>query len=250
MEPLLHADEAIDNLRCSNLKIIQARNGYRFSIDPILLCGFTRLKEGMRVVDLGTGNGVIPLLLASRIESLPIVGLERQASMADRARRSVKLNNLQDRIQIVEADVRNLPESMTGESFDAILMNPPYRVPSSGRIAAADERAAARHELAGNITDFLQAAARLLNRNGLIYVIFLAERLTELVCEMRRLILGPKRLRMVHPRLGQAAKLVLVEGRRNGNPGLEIEPPLFIYRGAGRDYTEEVLQMYGEARDA
>jgi len=244
LEPLLHADEAIDDLHCSHLKIIQARNGYRFSIDPVLLCAFTRLNQGMRVVDLGTGNGVIPSILASRIESLQIVGLERQASMADRARRCARLNNLQDRIQIIEGDVRELPESMAGERFDAALMNPPYRAPSSGRIAADGERAAARHELAGSITDFLQAAARLLNRNGLIYVVFLAERLAGLLSEMRRFNLEPKRLRMVHPRRRQAAKLILVEGRKNGKPGLEIEPPLFIYRGAGRDYTAEVLKMY------
>lgn len=250
IKPHLKSDEAIDHLRCANLQIIQARSGYRASIDPVLLCSFARLPRGTQIADLGTGNGIIPLILASRDETLEIVGVERQPSMADRAGRSVGLNNLQDQIQIIKGDVRDLPAEMKARSFDVVTMNPPYRIPTAGRLASNIERAAARHEISGNYRDFLQASNRLLDRGGSLFLIFLAERLAELLGGMSRLNLEPKRLRLVHSRQGQAAKLVLVEGRKEARPGMQVEPPLFIYTGEGRDYTDEVLEMYGETRDA
>lgn len=237
-------DETVDVLLLRDRKIIQAKNGYRFSVDPVLLCGFMNLAPGAHILDLGTGNGVIPLILAQRSQNCRIVGVERQTAMAERARRSVELNDLADHIEIISADVRNLPGSLTGKSWDTVCANPPYRPAGSGRVAPHDERAAARHELAGTFVDFVRAAASLLARGGKFHIIFLAERLTTLLAEMSRLRLEPKRLRLVHPRPGEPAHLVLVESRKEGRPGLHVEPPLFIYQGDGRDYTAEVLQMY------
>ncbi len=240
----LRLAEEITDLQLGDLKIIQAQNGYRFSIDPVLLCAFAKVPVASDVVDLGSGNGVIPLIVAGTRQVNKVVALEQQPDMVDRAQRSVALNGLQGQVEILQADVRALPEALAPESFDVVLSNPPYRPAGAGRIAPNDERAKARHELSGDFVDFIRSAAFLLKTNGRFCLIFLAERLAELMSEMRTFRLEPKRLRMVHSRQGQAAKLVLVEGRKNGKPGLEVEPPLFIYEGEGRDYTEEVLKMY------
>lgn len=242
--PLLHPDETLDDLRLGGLKIIQRRDGYRFSLDPILLCGFASFDGVEAAVDLGTGSGVIPLLLARRSTATWIVGVELQAGLADRARRSVALNNLGERIEIVEGDLRDLARSLGVGSFDLVLSNPPFRQGGSGRIAPDAERAAARHELAGGLTDFLKAAALLLRSGGRCCLIYLAERLTDLLLELRRAGLEPKRLRMVQSRAGEGARLVLVEARRGGRPGMVVEAPLLIYEG--EEYSAEVLAIYGE----
>ncbi len=236
--------ERLDDLRFAGLRLIQPTRGYRFSLDPVLLCAFAELKPGDRVADLGTGGGIIPLLLARRTAAAMIVGLERQAELADRARRSVRLNGLDDRVRIVTGDLREPQAALPVQGFDAVLANPPYRQGGSGRIAPLSERAAARHELAGGIEDFLGAASRLLGDGGRCCVIFLAERLAELLALMRERQLEPKRLRMVHGRLGDPARMVLVEGRKRGRPGLWVGPPLLVYEGQG--YSSEVRAIYGE----
>lgn len=237
-----HSEETLDELRIGKLKILQAKNGYRFSLDPVLLCAFARVGKGARVADLGTGSGVIPLILARRTEAGKIVGIERQAEPAERARRSVALNDLEGRIRILEGDVREIGRFFAPQSFDVVLSNPPFRAPGSGRLAPADERAAARHELAGGLEDFLRAAAWLLPPGGRFYIIYLAERLAELLEGMRRAGLEPKRLRCVHGRLGEPARMVLVEGRRGGRPGLALEAPLLVF--SGEDYSDEVRGLY------
>ena len=244
MNYLLLPNETLNDLLHEKMKIIQPQNGYRFSIDPVLLCGFMDASTDAGIIDLGTGNGIIPLILSQRSPDCRIVGIERQEAMADRARRSVELNNLAHRVEILIADIRALPESLVEQSWDVVCTNPPYRPVGSGRIAPDDERAAARHELAGTVVDFVRAASVLLKSGGRFSLIFLAERLPELLTEMRGYQLEPKRLRMVHPRFGEPANLVLVEGRKDGRPGLKVEPPLFIYKEGGRDYTDEVLRIY------
>jgi tRNA1Val (adenine37-N6)-methyltransferase len=240
----LKDDETLDDLLLGDLKIIQARDGYRFSIDPVLLCAFADVTQDDRVVDLGTGCGVIPLILIQTGKGAEIVGLERQPAMVARAKQSVALNGLDGRIEIRPVDVRELPDDLPSCSFDVAFCNPPYRAHGSGRKAPNEERAAARHEVAGGLTDFLQAGRFLVKPGGLFFMVYLAERLTELLFEMRMAKLEPKRLRLVHPRVGEQARLVLVEGRKDGRPGLKVEPPLNIYDGPGRSYTPEVQEMY------
>lgn len=241
---MIRDDETLDDLRLAGLKIIQAAAGYRFSLDPILLCAFAEIAAGDRVADLGTGSGIIPLLLARRSSASNIVGVELLPELADRARRSVALNGLQERVTIVEGDLRREQAELPAQTFDAVLANPPYRRPGTGRVAPVNERGAARHELAGGLDDFLAAAVRLLRDGGRFYVVFLAERLAELLTAMRRCQLEPKRLRCVHGRSGEAARMVLVEGRKRGGAGLKIEAPLVVY--AGEEYTPEVLAIYRE----
>jgi tRNA1Val (adenine37-N6)-methyltransferase len=237
--------ESIDDLLVPGLKIIQSRNGYRFSIDPILLCGFAEFPKHARVVDLGTGNGVIPILLAAHKKAESIIGVEVQQGMADRARRSIQLNRLEAVVRIIEADIRELSQQLEPGRFDVVTANPPYRKPGSGRTALGDERCLARHELTGGLSDFLLAANSLLKLGGRCYIVYLAERLAELLAELHRCDLEPKRLRMVHSRSHEKAKLVLVEGRRGAKPGLVVEAPLVVYDGPGRRYTSEALKIYG-----
>ena len=225
-------------------KILQSEDGYRYSIDPFLLASFASLPAGARVVDLGSGSGVISLLLSQKDQAAKVVGLELQDALVERSRRTVALNGFQDRVEIVQGDVRALPTSLMPGSFDVVVSNPPYRTVGSGRLALGDERAHARHELAGGLVDFLTAASSLLKPGGRFFIIYLAERLPELMAEMRRLKLEPKRLRMVSSRAGDEARLILVEGLKNARPGMKIESLLVIYQGAGRDYTDEVLAMY------
>jgi tRNA1Val (adenine37-N6)-methyltransferase len=241
---LLHDDESLDELRPGGLRVIQKQAGYRFSLDPVLLCAFARIGRGERVCDLGTGCGVIPLLLAQTTAAGSILGVEVQADMADRARRSVLLNHLRARVTILHEDLRAVRNHLAAESCQAVLSNPPYRRPDSGRRSPHDERARARHELCGGLEDFLACAAWLLGTGGRFYMVYLAERLAELLAGMRQVGLEPKRLRCVHSRAGDPARLVLVEGRRGGAAGLVVESPLQVYDG--ESYSAEVRAMYGD----
>lgn len=238
------AAETVDTLHAGLVKIIQPVSGYRFSLDPLLLCAFAEIDGKATVADLGTGSGILPLLLARAGKGRTFVGIERQAEMAERAARSVALNGLADRIRIVCADVRELPAELGAGSFSAVVSNPPYRRPGSGRVAPGGERGAARHELAGGLPEFLNAAAFLLNSGGRFCIVYLAERLAELLAAMRAVRLEPKRLRTVHSRAGEGARLVLVEGRKNGRAGLAVAAPLIVYRpGRGREYSEELERL-------
>ena len=236
------AGEGVDELRLAGLKIIQADAGYRFSLDPVLLCAFARIPRGARVVDLGTGSGVIPLLLARQGVAATLLGIEIQQELAERAERNVLLNDLQEQVTILRGDLRQPQPQLPPQAFDVVLANPPYRQPGTGRVAPAAERAAARHELAGGLDDFLAAAGRLLRDGGRVYLVFLAERLAELLEAMRQRQLEPKRLRCVHSRSGDPARMVLVEGRKRGGCGLLIDPPLYIYEG--EQYSPEVQALY------
>ncbi len=240
--------ETLDSLRIGELQIIQPKQGYRFSLDPILLSHFAVVPKGARVVDLGTGCGVIPLLLASLSQAARLIGVELQEEQAERARRNVVLNGLEGQVKILSGDLRNIRELLPAGQSDLVVSNPPYRQPGSGRIAPDDQRAAARHELAGGLSEFLAAASWLLVNGGRFVIIYLAERLPELMAAMGKVGIEPKRLRLVHPREQEPARMVLLEGRKNARPGLAVEPPLYIYRGGGkgRDYSNEVLRMYGE----
>jgi tRNA1Val (adenine37-N6)-methyltransferase len=244
MTPL--PDETLDALTVGGLKILQAKDGYRFSLDPVLLGGFISTVSRCRVLDLGTGNGIIPLLLSARSEALSITGVEIQPEMAERAGRTIALNGLGASVGIVQGDIRDLPfGGLHATAFDVVTANPPYRKPGTGRVAPDNERGMARHELAGGMETFLRATNTMLKSGGRFYIVYLAERLAELLSGMASFNLEPKRLRFVHPREGQAARLVLLESRKNGRPGIKVEPPLVVYKGAGRDYTDEVLAVYG-----
>lgn len=235
-------EETLDAIFDGKLKLYQSRGGYRFSLDALLLGHFVTLKRHERIVDFGTGNGIIPLILATQHSSVTITGVEYQPSMAERAQRNVKLNGLEKRVVICQGDVRRIDAVLPPESFDVAVCNPPYRRPSSGRLSPDHERQIARHEIHGGLSDFLEAGELLLRGKGRIALIYLAGRAVDLLSSMRRSRLEPKRLRLVHSHAGAAASLVMVEGVKNGRSGLEILAPLIVYRRE-QEYGEEVAAM-------
>jgi tRNA1Val (adenine37-N6)-methyltransferase len=234
--------ETFDTLFDGKLKFIQDRRGYRFSLDAILLAAFLEVKRGDVVADLGTGNGVIPIILAHHYPGIRVTGFELQATLFQRARRSIEVNGFGERIQIVAADIRKMHMAARPESFDLVVCNPPYRRPSSGRLSPNAEKQIARHECAGGLEDFLAAAAFVLRRKGRFGVIYPATRSIELFTTLRESGLEPKRVRMVHSRMESEASLVLTEAVKGGRSGVEVSPPLIVYSSTGI-YTHELAAM-------
>jgi tRNA1(Val) A37 N6-methylase TrmN6 len=236
------SDDTLDALFDGRLTLAQSRSGYRFSVDALLLAYFVTVKSRQRVIDLGTGNGVIPLILAHLHPSAALTGLELQPAMTDRAQRNVELNSLRDRIKILRADVRQIADRISAAEFDVAVCNPPYRRPNSGRISANAEKQAARHETHGDLHDFLAAAEHLLRLKGRMALCYSALRLTDLLTAMRQVRIEPKRLRIAHSFRQSEASLVLVEGVKGGRPGLAVAPPLILYSDA-KSYSDEVAAM-------
>jgi len=234
--------ESLDALFNGKLKFYQSRSGYRVSLDALLLGHFVTVKRGAKVVDLGTGNGVIPLVLASFHRQTAITGVEFQSAMAERAARNVKLNGLEKQIQIRRGDVRAIAAVAAAESFDVAVCNPPFRKLGSGRVSPNGEKQIARHELYGDLGDFLAAADFLLRPKGRMALVYLAGRAVDLLTRMRQAGIEPKRLRMVHSFIGVDAPLILVEGIKGGRGGVEILPPLIVYQRA-KQYSDEVAAM-------
>jgi tRNA1Val (adenine37-N6)-methyltransferase len=235
-------DETLDALFHGKVKLFQSRRGYRFSLDALLLAHFVTLKARESAIDLGTGNGVIPLILARLHNDATITGVEIQPAMAERAARNVRLNRLESQIHIRLGDIREVDAIAPAASFDMAVCNPPYRRAASGRISPNDEKRIARHESRGALGDFLRAADFFLRARGRITVVYLAERAVDLFAAMRAARLEPKRLRMVHSFIDVDASLVLVEGIKGGRSGVKILPPLIVY-GDGKNYSAEVAAM-------
>jgi len=235
-------NETLDLLLGGKVRLYQSRTGYRVSLDAVLLACFANPRRFDRVIDLGTGNGAIPLMLANRYRPRFIVGLELQRSMAARAARNVKLNALDDNISIVCADVRDVARIFRPAAFSLVISNPPFRKPSGGRISPDPEKKIARHEVAAVLDDFVGAAAHLLALKGRLAVIYSAGRLVDLTSSMRRVGIEPKLVRMVHSSDSSEASLVMIEGVRRGRPGVIIAKPLVVYDRSGR-YREEVRRI-------
>lgn len=231
--------ETQDVLFDGALQIFQSGRGYRFSLDALLLADFATVKRRDRVVDLGTGNGVIALLLARRYGEITIAALEIQPALAERATRNVRVNQLMQQIRVIAGDVRAIEQLLPAASSDVVVCNPPYRPATAGRLSPDNEKRIARHEVSGGLSDFIDAAAFLLNNRGRAAVIYLADRAVELLATMRAARLEPKRMRFVHSFVGAKASLVLVEAIKTGRAGVDILPPLIVYR-ARKEYSEEV----------
>jgi tRNA1Val (adenine37-N6)-methyltransferase len=241
------SNETLDALFNGRLTLYQSRAGYRFSLDALLLPHFVTIKRDDKIIDLGTGSGVVPLVLADLYPSIHVTGVELQATLLERARRNVQANRLESRIQIIPGDVRCSGKMASPASFDVAVCNPPYRKPGSGRLSVDVERQVARHEMKGALKDFLAAGAFLLRAKGCMALVYPALRCVDLLAAMRVAGVEPKRLRMVHSFAPARASLVLVEGVKGGRSGLEVLAPLAIYR-RGKDYTDEVAAMIAGAR--
>ena len=237
--------ETIDDLLGGRLKILQKERGYRFSIDSLLLAHFVQMKTGGSVIDLGTGSGVILLILSHRFKCGRMVGVEVQEELVDMAGRSIKMNGLEDEIELFLGDVREINALFAPQSFDVVIFNPPYRRLSSGRINPDQEKAVARHEIKGTVDNFLLSARYIVKETGCLYLIYPAVRMAELLFRMRENDIEPKRLRMVHSRHISEGEFVLVEGKKGGGEELKVLPPLFIYEEDG-GYTEEMESVFRE----
>lgn len=235
-------DETIDTFFQGGLRVIQRKSGYRFSLDAALLAHFVRLHGNDEVVDLGTGNGVIPLILASLYPSVGVVGLELQEGMVERARRSLALNRLGQRVKIIQGDVCSVEKLFSPESFDAVVCNPPYRKPATGRMNPDPEKRIARHEIKARLADFVRAGSYLLRRGGHMALVYPASRMVDLLYAMRRQNMEPKRLRLVHSFKGSTATLVLAEGVKGAGSELKILPPLILYT-KWKEYSREVRAL-------
>jgi tRNA1Val (adenine37-N6)-methyltransferase len=238
-------DESADVLLEGRLTIFQKLKGYRFSIDSLLLAHFIMLKRGDRVIDLGAGSGIISLVLAYRFKSVRIVGVEIQEELVDMARRSVAYNNLESRIDIRHGDARHIKKICEPQSFSVAVFNPPYRKLNSGRMNPDQERAIARHEIAGSLENFLGAARYVMKDGGTVFAIYPARRGAELFYQMRKNRLEPKNIRMVHSHASSHAEFILVEGIKRGGEELTVGPPLFIYGDDG-SYSAETKGIFRE----
>lgn len=232
-----------DTLFNGRLRVLQPRRGYRFSIDAVLLAHQVRMPPGETVLDLGTGCGIVPLILCYRCPWISVWAVEIQAPLAELAARNARRNRLQDRMVVCHADLRELKKVELPGIFDVIVTNPPYRRPNSGRLNPDGQRAVARHELKAGLADFLQCARQRLGDGGRFFVIYSTERLPELMSAMQSSGIEPKWLRMVHTRRHYDAKRVLVEGVKGAKSGVRVAPPLVV-QGIDGQYSHEVRAMF------
>ncbi|KEO83168.1 tRNA1(Val) (adenine(37)-N6)-methyltransferase [Tumebacillus flagellatus] len=242
----LKPGERLDDLQTKGLRIIQSDEVFSFSLDAVLLAHYVTLRNRDRVLDMGTGNGVIPLLLASRSD-LPrrerIIGLEIQERLADMAARNVSGNQLQDSLEIVNGDLREAVERFGHESFDTVTCNPPYRPAGVGDASLNPHVRIARHEVTCTLQDVVTTAAKLLKYQGKFAMVHRPDRLAEIIAEMKAHRIEPKRLLLVHPRAHQRPNIVLIEGIKGGKPELRIDPPLIVHNEDG-SYTQAILDIY------
>ena len=235
-------DETLDDLQ-NGYFILQSQNGFRFGMDAVLLAEFTEIRPQERVLDLGCGNGILPLLLAARYPDLHMIGLELNADSAELAGRNMAYNHLEDRILIEEGDIREAVSRFGAASFDVLVSNPPYMILSHGKVSPNSRIAMARHEVCCTFRDLAGSAAGLLRDHGRLYLVHRPFRLAEIMDTLREFRLEPKRMRLVHPFADREANLVLIEAVRGGNQRITVEPPLIVYEQPGV-YTEELRKIY------
>lgn len=236
--------ERIDDLQIKDLKLIQNPKGFCFGIDAVLLANFTQLKKGDKVVDLGTGTGIIPILIAGKSETSHITGVEIQKEVAEMAGRSVKLNKLEDRIKIINADLREIDELLPSNSYNIVTSNPPY-MHAHGLKNTNYEKAISRHEVTCTLEDILSIAARLLIQNGKLFMVHRPERLVDILTLARKYKLEPKRMQFIHPKIHKKPNLLLIECRKSAMPELRIMDPFYVYDENGR-YTAHIHEIYGK----
>lgn len=225
----LSADETLDSFLDGDLKILQKKEGYRFSIDAVLLAQFVKIRKHEKVIDLGTGCGILPLLLSRITRASYFVGVEIQQSLFECAVRNVRLNHLEGRISMLHRDFRKLKTIFPPGSFDVVVSNPPYRTDRSGRINPHPEKAIARHEMEGSLDDLSSIISYLLPNKGRGYLIFPASRSADLLVALRKKNLEPKRFQFAHPRPGESAKFILVESMKSSGAELNVMPPLILH---------------------
>lgn len=244
MENNLKPGERLDELHRNGYYIIQNPEKFCFGMDAVLLSGFAKVKKDETALDLGTGTGIIPILLEAKNEGRHYAGLEIQEESADMAARSVAMNHLEKKIDIITGDIKDASKIFGASSFDVITTNPPYMIGQHGLSSANRAKAVARHEILCNLDDVLSESARVLKPNGRFYMVHRPFRMAEIMHKMISYGIEPKRMRLVHPFADKEPNILLIEGLRGGNSRLKVEKPLIIYKEKGV-YTDEIYEIYG-----
>lgn len=240
----LKDNERLDDLQRNGFHIIQKTDGFCFGMDAVLLSGFASVKEGERALDLGTGTGIIPILLKAKTKGKHFSALEIQEEMADMARRSVAVNHLENDITIVTGDIKEASRIFGAASFDVVTSNPPYMNDAHGLKNPDLPKAIARHEVLCTLDDVVREASRLLRPGGRFYMVHRPHRLIEIITALTNYRLEPKRMKMVHPYIGRDANMVLIEAVQGGRSMIKVEAPIIVYKEPGV-YTDEIYDIYG-----
>jgi tRNA1(Val) A37 N6-methylase TrmN6 len=241
---LVKEDETLDDLQLNGIHIIQKRDAFRFGVDAVLLANFASVKENMSVIDLCSGNGIVPLIICGKTKAGHVTGVEVQQDMSDMARRSAIYNNMTDRLEFVHGDITDLDMLQGLPKCDAVTVNPPYKLRNSGIISENDKDAIARHEILCTLEDVIKACKTVLKENGKVYMIHRPNRIPDIMCLMRKYKIEPKLMRMIYPNSKKAPNMILVEGRNNGGQFLKWLKPLYVHNDQG-GYTDEIEKIYG-----
>jgi len=240
----LMENERLDDLQRNGLKIIQKTDGFCVGMDAVLLSGFASVKPGERALDLGTGTGIIPLLLSAKTKGDHFTGLEIQTEIMKMAQRSVALNGLEKKIDIIQGDIKEASRIFGAASFDVVTSNPPYMNDAHGLKNPGDVKAISRHEVLCTLEDVVREGTKALKPGGRFYMVHRPHRLAEIITVMRQYKLEPKRMKFVHPFADKDANMVLIEAVRGGGAWLKLEPPVIVYKEPGV-YTDEIYEIYG-----
>lgn len=241
----LKENERIDDLGLKNLKLIQDKQGFCFGIDAVLLSDFAKnIKKGAKILDLGTGTGIVATLLCGKTELDKIIGVEIQPEVANMAKKSIKLNGLEDKFEILNENIIDIPQQLEKNSFDVIVTNPPYQKKNSGIKNDEEKKVISRHEITATLEDFIRVSKILLKDKGEFYMVHRPDRLTDIFCLMRKYNIEPKLIKMVYPNKYKEPNLVLVKGIKNAKSFLKVEKNLYVYDENG-SYTDEIKKIYG-----
>lgn len=244
----LNENERIDDLELNNLKIIQNKKGFCFGIDSVLLSDFAKdIPKNANVIDLGTGTGILGILLCGKTDLSKIYGVEIQKEVSEMAQKSIFLNDLSDKFEIVNDNIKYLNKYFKNDSFDAIISNPPYKKDNSGIKNESETKLISRHEITASLEDFISISSKLLKNNCSLYMVHRPERLSDLFYLLKKYNLEPKKLRIVQSYLDSKPKLILIKATKNAKSFLNIEKPLIIYNKDG-SYTDEIYSIYGKEK--
>ena len=242
----LKENERIDDLEFKGLQIIQNEKGFCFGIDSVLLSDFAKnIKRGSKVLDLGTGTGIIPILLCGKTELKEVIGVEKKKEVSNMAKRSSILNNLQDRFKVINENILSLNNLYKKQTFDVIVTNPPYKRKSTGIVNEEEKKIISRHETTANLEDFIKISRDLLKDKGEFYMVHRPERLVDILSLLRYYKIEPKEIRFVYSNINKQPKLILIKGIKNAKPFLKVNKNLYIYDENG-NYTEEILEIYNK----